>query len=314
MSDQTFEQLFKRVRLHAPDLSPQLAMEFVNTAYSRSLALQDWSALRSRADIYIPPAHIDGTIDLTLGSAVVVGTATNWTSDMEGWQLRINGQAYFDILSVDSSTQITLSRPWAMESVLGSEYEISLTIINTPSDFLHFIDVIDPQNNWKLHLGFLPEQIDAWDAERTSSGSPFLVVPAGVTLGFATIPDGLRRFELWPRAVGAHTYSYTYYRKPALMATFSDRPIWPIRGDALRAGALVELCKWPGTKVTPNPHFSLELAQVYQTDFDREIGRCAREDQEVAATDITYNDGFNGLSFAPFDAKFLQTHAIALVG
>jgi hypothetical protein len=312
MADQTYEQLFKRLLLHAPGLSPQLAGEFINTAYSRALGLHDWSALRGRADVFIPAPYATGTIDLTLGSPTMTGTGTAWTSAHEGWQLKIAGQAYFDVVSVDSPTQITLSRAWAMDSVTGSEYSLSLTIVNTPSDFLHFISFVDPQNNWKLHQGFLPEEIDSWDAERTSSGTPFLVVPAGVTSGFATIASGLRRFELWPRAAGAHTYSYTYYRKPALMSAFSDRPIWPLRGDAIRAGALTELCKWPGTSQTPNPHFSLELSQVYQTDFDREIGRCAREDQEVAATDITYNDPFHGLMFAPLDARYLQSHDVVV--
>jgi hypothetical protein len=57
MADQTYEQLFKRLLLHAPGLSPQLAGEFINTAYSRALGLHDWSALRGRADVFIPAPY-----------------------------------------------------------------------------------------------------------------------------------------------------------------------------------------------------------------------------------------------------------------
>lgn len=315
MSDQTFEALFKRLLVHAPDLSWPLAQEFVNTAYSRALALHDWSALRSRQDVFTPAVYSTGTIAMVQGSTTVTGSGTAWTSDMEGRQIYVDGQPYFTILQVVGPTQVTVDRAWAQANEAGLSYEIGLYIFTAPSDFLHFISFTDPANNWRLHTDFLSEDVDRWDAERSSAGTPFLVLNQGVTgSGYATIAAGLRRFELYPRPTGEHLYSYTYYRKPALLSAYSDRPIWPLRGDALRAGAIAELCKWPGTKQTPNPHFDLNLYALYEQDFQREIGRCAREDQEVAATNIRYDDPFHGMLFAPLSASFLQAHDIVVGG
>jgi hypothetical protein len=311
MSDATYEQLFKRLIVHAPDVSVPLAMEFINTAYSRALALHDWSALRALVNVYIPAAESTGTLSMTQGSSTITGVGTAFTSDMEGRQVRVDAQPYFTILSVQSPTSLTVDRAWVKPSATGLAYEITLSIITTPSDFGHFISFVDPENNWKLHTSFLSENIDQWDAERTSAGTSFLVVPQGVTgSGYATIAAGLRRFELWPRPSGAHVYSYSYIRKPPLLNAYSDRPIWPIRGDVIRAGAIAELCKWPGSRQTPNPHFDLNLSALYAEDFRRELGRCAREDQEVAPTNISYDDPFNGLMFAPLDARFIQSHDI----
>ncbi len=313
MSDQTFEQLWKRLVVHAPDIPIPLAQEFVNTAYSRALGLHDWSALRARSEVFVPAEHSAGTVDVTQGSAALVGSGTAWTADMEGRQFRVAGQPYYTILAVTSATAITLDRPWADETATGQDYTINYVYVRVPEDFGHFLSFADPSNNWRLHTNFLSEDIDRVDAERTSAGTPFVVVSQGVTpAGSATIDPGLQRFELWPRPNGPHLYSFFYMKKLPLMSANADRPIFPLRGDVLRAGAIGELCKWPGTIQTPNPHFNLDLQAIYERDFIRELDRCDREDQEISATNISYDDPFGGMIFAPLDAKFIQSHDIVI--
>lgn len=315
MSDQTFEELWKRLLVHAPDVGMPLAKEFINTAYSRALALHDWSALRGRSEVFIPAQYATGTVTVTQGSSSITGAGTAFTAAMEGRQIRVGSSPYYTILSIDVPGQIlTVDRPWADVNAAGAAFTINQAYFAAPSDFGHFISFVDPANNWKLHLKFLSEDIDRWDAERTSAGTPFLVVSQGLTpSGSATLAAGLRRFELWPRSVGPHVYSYSYIRKPPLLSAASDRPVWPLRGDIIRAGSIAELCKWPGTTQAPNPHFSADLAQLYENDFVRELGRAGREDQEVAATDIQYDDPFGGMIFAPLDARFIQSHDIVVM-
>lgn len=315
MSDQTFEQLWKRLIVHAPGIPVPLAKEFVNTAYSRALALHDWSALRGRVDVFIPAQQAAGTVAVAQGSSTVTGSGTAFGTDMPGRQIRIGNSSYYTILTVDIFLQtLTIDRAWVGETASGLSYEINAAYFAAPSDFNHFISFIDPANNWKLHLKFLSEDIDRWDAERTSAGTPFLVVSQGLTpSGITGVSANLRRFELWPRSVGPHVYSYSYIRKPPLLSAASDLPIWPLRGDILRAGALSQLCRWPGTVQAPNPHFSADLAQLYENDFVRELGRAAREDQEIAATNIQYDDPFGGMIFAPLDARFIQSHDIVVM-
>lgn len=308
MSDQTFQQLWQKLIVYAPNIPVPLAQDFVNAAYSDALAMGGWAALRGDGDFFIPPPETTGTVTLTEGSAVMTGSGTSWTVSLEGQQLVVDGTGpYYTVLTVDTPTQITLDRVWGNESITNTPYTIQLIYVRPPSDFLYFLDVVDVQNNWKIRINdILQEDIDRFDAQRSYAGTTWIAAPAGLTPAGSTVEAGLRRYELWPRPTGPKTFAYRYIRRPALMSAATDRPIWPIRGDILRSGAIAELCNWPGTEQLPNPFFDVNLYQLHRSRFEREINKAQREDQEFTATDIRYN--MYNLPWAPLDAKFLQTH------
>jgi hypothetical protein len=306
MSDQTFEQLWKRLLVHIPGLPRPLAEEFINEAYSNALSYTDWSRLRGNGDFIIPDAYTTGTISTTQNSTTVTGAATGWTSALVGRQLIIGGGGpYYTITDVGGLTTLTLDRPFADADQTNVAYQIVLALVEVPDDFIGFWTVWDPTNNWQLNRGMTSEDIDRFDAKRTSTGTPWVV--AGTT----PAADGSRRFELWPRPTTARYYPYVYERRPALMSAASDRPIYPLRGDILRDGALALVCLWPGTADVPNPLWlqgNSRIMEIYEARFKDGLKQASREDQELAQTMISYNRWRDAPFAPPIDAKFWQSH------
>ena len=310
MSDQTFEQLWKRLRVYAPELPVPLAQEFVNTALSNALSWGDWYQLNREAEFSIPEPVTAGTVTVANGSATVAGSGTSWTSALVGRQFLTEGSGpFYTITDVTSTTALTLDRVWGKPDGVGVTYSIQVIYVTVPSDFLHFTTVVDLDNNWRLRVNIGQDLIDTWDAKRSTAGTSWTVAPAPPGPVPVSSAGGEVRYELWPRTNSAKTYHYRYIRKPALLSTPSDRPISPIRGDVIRHGALAELCLWPGTATLPNPYFNLQSHGIHDRLFKESLAKAQREDQETAQTDLSYAT-WESLPWAPLDAAFIQSHGL----
>lgn len=302
MSDSTFEQLWRRILVYYPECPLPLAQEFVNTAYSRALSSMKWSGVKGSGEFFIPAPFSGGTLSLTQGVANVVGNAGTFTSSLIGKQLvHAGGAPFYTIIDVVTPILLTLDRVWGdVDHEAIDDWSIQSVYVTVPSDFSSFRSVVDLDNNWKLHTNFTSEDLDAFDAQRTHSANTFVL--AGTT---PNPVNGRPRFELYPRPTGPKSYSYTYNKKPALMRAASDAPVFPIRGDVLRHGALAELALWPGTKQLKNPYFDMEQHAKHEQLFKDGLKECERDDQELGQTMVSYADQ---LPFAPLDASFIQSH------
>lgn len=317
MADQTFEQLWKRVQLYAPDLPTPLAQEFINTAYSHALTWDRWRELRKEFNYNLPVVYKTGTVTVTKDSPIVQGVGTAWTSGMLYRNLMVNSiTPIFTIINVNVPLQqITLDMPFAgFTDGPGLPYEIGQYYLEVPSDFGTWDIVRDIDNNWKLHTNFQQRQIDVWDTKRVTTGTPWVVAAAPSRLtyvaGVATTAAPVMRYEFWPRpSPGPKTYSCRYIRKPPLLTNPDDRPIAPIRGDILRKGALAELALWPGTATVQNPYFNIQSHATMNKEFLLGLSEAWKMDQEWAQTAILYED-WEGVPYAPIDARYLQSHDI----
>jgi hypothetical protein len=304
VSDQTFEQLWKRLRVYAPELPLPLAQEFVNTAYSTALSWGDWYGVTREAEFSIPDPVTAGTVSVVNGSATVTGSSTAWASTLIGRQFFTEGSGpFYTITAVAGPTSLTLDRVWGKPDASGVTYSIQTIYVSPPTDFLHFTTVVDLDNNWRLRVNISQDLLDTWDSKRSTAGTSWTLAPA---------PPGASgeiRYELWPRANSAKTYHYRYSRKPPLLSAPTDRPIFPIRGDVLRHGALAELCLWPGTSTAPNPYFNLQSHELHERLFKESLAKTQREDQEISQTDLSYAT-WESLPWAPLDAAFIQSHGL----
>lgn len=317
MADQTFEQLWKKVQLYAPDLPTPLAQEFVNTAYSHAVTWDRWRELREEFDISVPVVHQTGTVTAQKGVDTVLGAGTAWTSNMLYRQFMVNSiTPMFTIINVNVPGQvITLDRPFAgTHEGAGLSYEIGQYYLEVPTDFGTWDIIRDVDNNWKLHTNFQQRQIDVWDTKRATTGTPWVVAAAPSRLtylnGVATNASPVLRYEFWPRpSPGPKNYSCRYIKTPALLTNPDDRPHAPIRGDVLRKGALAELALWPGTATVKNPYYDIQNHNVMAKEFLQGLTECWKMDQEWAQTAILYED-WEGVPYAPIDARYLQSHDI----
>ena len=311
MSDQTFEQLWRFMMVYFPECPLPIAQQCVNTAYSKGLRRGRWAGQRA-SSVFNIEAPIPGTgLRTTLGSTTFINLDSvlePWDSTMLGKQVVIDGVGpYYTILAVDTTTlNHTITTDIAASTTAaGQDYTIQQIYLTPPSDFASFLSVIDQENNWKLHLTYAQEQLDYFDGQRSTTGTPFILaggVPYATPSG-ETVPRP--RFELWPRTAGVKSYPYHYVKRLPLLSAASDRPIFPFVGDVLRHGALAELALWPGTKQLPNPYFDMQQHMMHRQIFEDGLKEIERDDQELAQTMISYHDN---LPFAPFDASWLQTH------
>lgn len=91
----------------------------VHTGYGAAWGI--WKMAQGRK----VPDYTTGTVDVTLGSKVVIGHGTSWLSNAkEGGLLTLNGSYMPNIATVDSDTQLTLLEPWAQGNGNGVSYAI----------------------------------------------------------------------------------------------------------------------------------------------------------------------------------------------
>lgn len=87
----------------------------------------DWSARYSTGTISI---NKNQSSDLSATTATVTGSGTNWAAINTSYSLYVKGK-WYDISSVDSATQITLSQPYEDEDISSESYALVLFTLAT---------------------------------------------------------------------------------------------------------------------------------------------------------------------------------------
>lgn len=302
----TFIDLWRDLLLLAPNLPLPTAQRFVNIAYRRALDSFRWSALRGENAFFIPAAETTGTVTVTQGSTTVTGAGTAWTSALEGRQFFVDSKApYYTVSDVTSGTTLTLDRAYGAADGAGQTYSIQLVYLTPASDFLQLTDVRDITNNWRWMGLTTVEYLDRFDAQRSYSGTSYVLaaVPP-VSIG------GLPRYEIYPRPSTVVSYPYRYIKRIPELSAATDAPIYPVRPETLRYGALAELAKWPGTSDRPNPYFDTNIFAEQEAAFQESLGRDNRIDQEINPTDLSYEPVSTTFPSFPWSASFLQSHPV----
>jgi hypothetical protein len=303
MAQASLQEMAREVVMYSDGVCPiLLAQRWVRDRYRKICDKHLWSFKVGRGAFGTSAVYNTGTITLTNGSATVTGSGTTFTSGMVGRQLKVNG-FIFTISAFASTTSITIDETWLGATAAGNSYTIVTAYITpTETDFHAYYSVIDPSNNWKLHLGYDARILDRIDARRSSTGQPYIVAMAGVRNS-----SGDPMFEIWPHPTAQKMYTYTYERRvPDL--TEADTPPTIIRSDILVKGALADLARWPGTPERKNPLYDPYLMQwkARETEFVEEYQRAIVEDQSIFQNDFTSSFGER---YYPLDANFMQAHA-----
>jgi hypothetical protein len=315
----TYAGLWRRVKLHAPDVSPLLAQDWITRSFREVAERRCWSWLLKPGQFVLPVVVKDGTVTVTLNSAAVTGNAAAaaaWSTSLIGRQFRIGSSTPIytitDVTTVVAANDtLTLDQVWGAATAAAQNYEIYQAYVTVPSDFHSFIAVIDPSQNWRLWANRWSQgDLNAWDAARTNAGSSYTLVPFAYD---TTTTPPRPRYELWPHQKAAYVYPYLYeIRATDLGDSGAVLPFY-IRGDVLLEGALAKAARWPGVTGAPNPYYDLVLAREHETRFQQQVAELGRQDDEVLEQDIQYYQGWNSLPWAPFpgDAAWLQKHEFA---
>lgn len=304
-----FRDLWGDVLLMAPNTPLPVAQRMVNVAYRRALDSFRWSGLRGESAFYIPAGVTATGIAVVNGSLTVTLPLGTLSASVVGHQFFVGGRSpYYTITAFDQplglNDQITLDRPYGGVDVASATVSVQLVYLTPVSDFLQFTDVRDVTNNWRWMGLTTVEYLDKFDAQRSYSGTSYVLAAVPPATNGA-IP----RYEIYPRPPieTPVSYPYRYIRRPAELTAATDVPIYPMRTETLRYGALAELAKWPGTADRPNPYFDPNIFAEQESAFQDSLGRDNRIDQEINPTDISYEPVEVSFPSFPWSASFLQS-------
>lgn len=302
MAQATFEKLYKGLLVRSPDLLVPLAQEYIKYAYRKALNACEWGATRRQAEWTIPASYTTGTVTVTQDSTTVTGSGTTWTTASHGGlQFKVGNGPYYTVSLVNSTTSLTLDRAYAGTTSSGAAYSISRVYVTPSSDFKSVVGVLDPENRWKLWLGYSQEFADARDPQRSRTGPPTHLLSGTYN------DSGVPRFELWPRPTASGYLTYKYYRNTPDLSDDTDTIIFPFTEELIMSGAISELARHPGTAEKPNPYFDIRIAGEAGAEFQRCLGYAMRMDQSV------YNSDFwkveEEIPYAPTrDLDYLREH------
>ena len=302
----TYADLWRSLRLHVPQLPPLLAQRFIKERYRQICERGPWSRLRTEIQLLTNVVVSAGTVAVTRGSLTVTGTGTAWAAIDVGRQFQVSSiSPTYTITAVDVGPQtLTLNLVYGATTATGASYRILDGYVSMPADFMRWLVLVDPQRGWRIRHWVTQEELSRHDPQRINAGDPWVLVDRAYSSA------GLIQFEWWPYPTTARPYVGYYIKRAADLVNPTDTPIWPLRGDEILKGALVDVCKWPGTSEQPNPLFGqTQLMRTYEAEFQDLLIELERQDQDIASTWYT-EVGWADWPFAPLDAKFLQNHSL----
>lgn len=312
MAANTFLETTRSLRLYVPQLPITLAEQFIRDRYRRILGRRDWSAMRREAEFQLNDQKSDGTVSFTRSTATVTGTGTSFAATDVGRQFKVGtGSPIYTVIDVDVTGQIlTLDRPIGVATSTGVGYRLIDAYVTPPADFLKFIVVTDPLQGWRLRHWITAPELQTMDPQRNFFGQPYVLADRMFNVATAGTSDPRPQYEAWPYTTSARTLYYVYQIRVADLVNPGDLPIWPVRSDAIVAGALADVARWPGTATSPNPYFARpEYWRAYELEFEDKMGEIERVDEDIYIT-MMEQYPYSNYRLAPMSASFIQSHAL----
>lgn len=166
---------------------PDLVKKSVNIALSRIAEYFEWPFYMVNTGVISTIApYTTGTISAVNGSPSMIGVGTTWTSAMVGRKIRVgNGEPYFRIKSIDSTTALTLTAPYQSDTVTGTTYTIYKDEYRLASDVDTYKTIVQIQNGIAM-FSTPPARFDKFFPSPYSYSHPTLEIMEGTTLDVYT--------------------------------------------------------------------------------------------------------------------------------
>jgi hypothetical protein len=275
----TFEDTWRKVRLHVPMADALLAREWVQNAYKDLADRYPWHFLFEETVLRTTASRTE-TVGVTQGSATVTGAG--FVAADANRQLRVGTLPIYTILSVNVGVDATLDQAYAEVDNATASATILDAYARMPADFGSIEMVWDAENNRPVPYGFTQADLIRRDPNRSSEGDPQILIDFDI--------DTLDRvrYEWWPKPTAARSYPMLYKIRPASLAdTASLKGVLRDREDVLLEGALYHAARWPGPNPqTRNPYFSLTLAKEHREEFTRKERALQLRDDDQALRSI----------------------------
>jgi len=315
----TFGQITRSVLLRVPLAPVFLAEDWVRESYRRAWEYRKpmWSFARAES-AFITNVQKGGLVSVTRGSKIVSGIdplvtpgGLQFVDSDETRQFRVSAnQPVYTIECVEAvQNTAQLDRVYTGTTNASAQATVLDAYITMPPDFERFIVVLDPGNFWQLRHWVTDEELNSWDPQRSSSGTPWALVSRRQ----ATIPQlvGLRQYELWPYSTSDHEYWMFYAKRPTVLSEDDEFPsLLADRSDIIRQGALALAAEWPGTETRKNPYFNLALSRRLRDDAELELAKLEVTDEDIYPTWWEKVNWVDNDFFSPVDSRYMQSHDV----
>lgn len=191
--------------------------------------------LRGKGELVTQPVIENGTVAVTRGSPMIVGTGTTWDSKLEGLSIRVVAN-WYEIAQVTSPTEMTLVSIYAENSATGAGYKIINRRYRLRPD--------------ARQLGFFMHMRLRRPLELSSEQGLDFVLPSRFQISsnptyIAEVEpdvDGVKRVEIYPYTRREELIHYIYWREPDKLEFEDQLPAF-IDVEAFREGVMVDVMR-----------------------------------------------------------------------
>ncbi len=260
----------------------------------------------------------------SVGNGVLPGDNTT----IVGRQILFGGLApiYTIVQNPDTQT-VVIDQNVGIQTQSQISFEVSCIYFTSErTDFERLETFKDTVNSWQLWRDVAADELNAWDAQRSSAGTPTILanltynteylalltpgIPDYIGLSSTSTPNV--RQEIWPRQQADYVYPYLYKRAVPDLQNNTDTTLGAVTGDIIVEGALADLCMWPGTPEVPNPKRNPVEYNIHQKRYNDLVDRAKYRDHAIIERDV--KNAYMNTSYAPwpFDglsARYYQNHA-----
>jgi len=323
----TFQEMWRRLKLYSPTLPVPLCQDFIRKRYREMVDQTTWSFSFAEGQ-FIVRATIQGTASVTRFSNVInftTGGLPGNNTAIVGRQVLFGGRApIYTIIANPSATSFTIDQPYGESTNAAIACQIAdIYFTSEKEDFERLVSFKDPRNNWQLRTNVHAEELNSIDPQRMSAGTPSVLAGLNYNteylaqlgsyvdcIGKTANSTPLPRFELWPRQGAEYLYPYLYKKRAPEFTTPDSRPLGAIRGDVIVEGALADVCRWPGTSSVPNPMANPVLGNVFESRYQKLVDELVNKDRSIVERSMTYVNTYMNLPFPPIGlgARFYQSH------
>lgn len=273
----TFGDIWRKVRLHAPEAPFGLVREWTLAAYKELCERRPWVFLQQEIHLQTLASRTL-SVTVTAGSTTITSAAGFVASDA-GRQVRVGTTPTYTINTVTDASTAVLDLAYSGSSGAATATILS-AYVTMPADFGAFLLVADPYNQKILPWWHTQEELTRLDPSRTSSdANPRCLVAQTLSTAPATL--GQMRYEWWPAPTAAKAFPAYYRQSPqALADTDVLLGVLGDRGEILETGALMFCARWPGTSARKNPYFSMATYRELKDDFEKDCAHLELRDDD----------------------------------
>ncbi len=271
----TVDEMLHRMYQVIPNAEFRDLVFEVNASVDRIANLRNWHWMETTDTIDLIAEYNTGTVAVVNGSASITGTSTVWTSLMTGRKIKFNNEAVDYTFTYVSGTTGTLDRVYSGDSDTEADYKIYQDVYSLPSNFKHYLSLVDLDFNVSLR-----EYTKGMFIEQGYGFTPRIVTALPISqYGFwfyGKDSDNNMRIQILNQPTSANTLELSYWKRPTAIVDVADEPDLP---DWLHESVYLHVL---GKYVRrAKPEDKQEIQQTKQ-DFAEEIGSAVAVDARIA--------------------------------